>query len=387
MTLLAARALVSGADKETTQELLNRQSLDWGQFNRLIRYHELSPSAYIILKEFPALVSQEELRLLEQQFYCNLLRLSLLQQELIEIMGNLQARNITVLPLKGAHFLLDPEPYGDKAYLRPMLDMDILVKKGDYHEAQRILESRGYLKELYDRKEEYWRSRSYHLAFRKKSGGRINYMVELHWGLDYPKNNHLLPQFWERSIKRQREGGCIYLCSPEDTLLSLALHQRRFGKMLLLKNACDVALLLRRYKDALDWDYLLREAKEARMLTVLYFVLFQAEFLFGPRIPDAFLKTSGVAGYKRKLIRDFILEDTFSCRPDLKRLYLKAHFLLYDNFAQPLRVVLNIPQEQFAKFYGLSPYVFTTVIRYHFRWFYFIKSCVEILHKTSIRRR
>jgi hypothetical protein len=155
--------------------------------------------------------------------------------------------------------------------------------------------------------------------------------------------------------------------------------------MLLLKNACDVALLLRRHKDALDWDYLLREAREARMRTVFYFVLLQAEILFNIKMPSSALAMV-VSGYKRRLIRNFILKDTFGCGLDLNGPHLKAHFLLYDNLREPVISILNAPQEQFAKFYRLSPYTFETSILYHLRWFYFIRSSIAIVYKVAVSR-
>lgn len=388
LALLAARGLVSDADEAASKGLLSQRPIDWVRFNNIISYHELSPSAYILLKRFPALLPREEFWFLKQQFYSNILRLSLLEQELVRILRDFNEHGIIALPLKGSHFLLDAGIYADKAYLRPMSDIDILVKKSDYHKAQVILESRGYLKEPWGRKEEYWRNKNYHLAFSKKNRDRISYTVEVHWDLDYPRDSRFfsLPRLWEKVIKTQRQGGYFFLSSPEDTLLSLALHQRRFGKMLLLKSACDVALLLLRHADTLDWDYLLREAREARMRTVLYFVLLQAETLFNIQMPNSALRAMGVSGHKKRLIRNFILKDTFGCGLDLNAPHLKAHFLLYDSFREPVISVLNVPQEQFAKFYRLPPYGLKTVILYRLRWFYFVKSSVATMYRTLLKR-
>lgn len=388
LALLIARALVDAQSSGAIEEFLSQQCLDWKRFNRIIAYHELSPSAHIFLKTYPSLVPQEELKLLEQHFYSNFLHLTLLQQELLKILESLEENNIIALPLKGAYFLLDANIYEDKAYLRPMADIDILVKKETYHQTQHILESQGYKMELKGDKEEYWLNKNCNMAFVKIVKDSRSYMVEVHWALDYPRNVPLLPYLWNRIKKIEVEGRSIYLSSPEDTLFSLILHQRRFGNALPLKRACDATILLTRYKGGLDWDYIIEEAAKAKMSTVLYFVLAQAQALFNIQIPSLSLEILGVPDYKKKLIRNFILKDTFSCdldsnngRVNINDLYLKAHFLLYDSFKEPVKAILNIPQEQFAKFYRLPPYTFKTSFLYHFRWLYFIKGSLSIPHK------
>jgi hypothetical protein len=386
LTLLIARFLVNTPDTENMEELLRQQPLDWGIFNRIIAYHELSLAAHIFLRRYPNLVPQEELKLLEQCFHPNLLYLTSLRQESLKILRYLQDKNIIALPLKGAQFLLDADVYADKAYLRPMCDIDILVKKEDYFRVQGILESQGYQRELCGKKEEYWHNENYHLAFTRKSQDGYSYMVEVHWALDYPRNKPLLLPLWGRVKKVDIEGRIFYLLSSEDALFSLALHQRRFGKMLCLKGACDVVLLLTRYEHRLDWGYLIKEATLAQTRTTLYFVLVQAETLFNIQIPPVFLKMLKVRRYKKELIRNFIFKDTFGCELDSNVPYLKAHFLLYDGFKEPIKSVFYISQEQFAKFYRLAPYVFKTSILYHLRWACFIKSSIVIVYKAAMSK-
>jgi hypothetical protein len=386
LTLLIVRSLVSISSPEIIGEFLDREHLDWAKFNRIIISHEIWPSAHVFLKRYPHLVPLEELKLLEGYFCSHLLHLTSLQQEFLKILRCLRDKDITVLPLKGAYFLLDSQVYADKAYLRPMRDIDILVKKEGYLKAQSILESQGYQRELRGKKEEYWRNKNYHLAFTRKSQDGHNYMVEVHWALDYLRNKTLLPHLWKRIKTIEVEGKVFALLSPEDSIFSLALHQRRFGKMLLLKSACDVGLLLTKYADRLDWDYLMREAGEAQIRTTLYFVFLQAEALFDIRISSSVSRILGIPEQKKKLIQNFIIKDTFSRNSDLNSLYLKAHFLLYDSFREPVKSILNIPQEQFAKFYKLPAYTFKTNILYHFRWFNFIKGAIVILYKAAVNR-
>ncbi|MFA5114468.1 MAG: nucleotidyltransferase family protein [Candidatus Omnitrophota bacterium] len=376
LSLLIAKALVSDTKAGAIEEFLNQEQLDWYKFNKIITCHELSPSAYIFLKKYPEFIHQDELKLLERHFYANLLHLNLIQQELMKILQSFQEENIIALPLKGAHFLLDTSIYRDKAYLRPMIDIDILLKKETYHQAQNILESQGYKMELKGNREEYWLNKNCNMAFIKMLQDNCSYIVELHWALDYPRGIRLLPHLWSRIKRIEVEGNNIYLSSPEDAFFSLILHQRRFGNALPLKRACDAAILLTRYKGELDWDYMIEEAARGKMRTILYFALSQIETLFDIKIPPSVLKISGVPDYKKKLIRNLLLRDTFKYSLNLNSVYLKAHFFLYDDFREPVKSILNIPQEQFAKFYNLKPYTAKTDLLYRWRYLRYLKTLI-----------
>lgn len=385
LTLLIARFLASFSDFDNTEEFFTRERLDWKKFNQIIFHHEISPAAYIFLKKYTSQVPKEELDLLEKCFHANILRLTSLQQELSKVIRFLQDENITTLPLKGAHFLLDTGVYGSNAYLRPMADIDILIRKEDYPKAQIILESQGYQIELKGNKEKYWLNQNCNMTFVRMVKDNC-FMVEVHWAIDYPRNVSLLPHLWKRIQTIKVEEELLALLSPEDNIFSLALHQRRFGNALQLKRACDVAILLTKYKEKLNWSYMLEEAGQGKMRTILYFILLQAEVMFAIQISPLVLERLGVPDYKKKFIKRFILKDTFSCQSDLNSLYLKAHLILYDNFKEPVRSILNIPQEQFAKFFKLSPYSFKTNMLYHFRWFYFVKESIVILYKRLLTK-
>ncbi len=385
LVLLIVRSLAGCCNPELIGGFLEKNQLDWAKLNRLLAYHEIYPGAYIFLKKYPWLLPVKELSFLEDNFYANLSLLARMQQEAVKILSALEAKNIPALPLKGAFFLLDASVYGDQAYLRPMQDIDILVKKEDYPRAQVTLESLGYEKALHGDKEEYWLKQNYHMAFVKKDCFGRGCMAEVHWALDYPRKAALLPQLWERTKKIEGGGKTQEVLSCEDSIFSLALHQRRFGKMLLLKSACDAALLLKNSR--LDWDYFTLEAQRAGTRTTLYFVLAQAQILFGLAIPSAVLKKLRIPRYKQELIANFIFRNTFQEQPDLRGLYLKAHFLLYDGFAEPLKAAFSVPREQFAKFYKLPPYAFKTGILYNLRWFYFLKEPFKRLFKKRGKKQ
>ena len=310
--------------------------------------------------------------------------------EIADVFNN---NNIPFLPLKGIAFIIDNIHGIDKAFLRPMCDIDILIKKETLPLAEKTIETLGYEKDLHGTKEEYWKGQNYHLSFMKYSKRRLSCAAEIHWALDYKRDNPILPHLWSRVKKYKIEDRTVYLLSPEDTLFCLALHNRRFGKTLCLKDVCSVSAFLSKYSGILDWDYIIREAKRGKMRTTLYFILTQADLLADAKMPGSAVKELNIPVYKRWLIKQFIQRNTFAYSlgentdgVNIKELYLKNHFLLYDNFWEPVRCILNIPQEQFAKFYGWKPYTRKTLLIYKIRYLFMVNSLVFIGIKTLAKR-
>ncbi len=114
------------------------------------------------------------------------------------------------------------------------------------------------------------------------------------------------------------------------------------------------------------------------MRATLYFSLAQASLLDTNLISHCILKQFKIPFWKRKAIDSIMLKHTFSEERDLRNIYLKAHFLLYDSLWEPIGYILNIPQEQFAKFYGLGPYTTQTNLLYKIRYLYFL-NCLFVI--------
>lgn len=388
LALLLARWIVHNNSLLEIKDLIEKENIQWKRFNEFLAYHELSSFGYPCFKNFLNLLPPDQVCLLNRAHRSSLASTLYFLQEFVHIICVFNDKGIKILPIKGTNFLVD-NLYVDKTGLRPMCDIDLLIRKEELPLVEKTLEASGYKKSLGNLKEDYWRRKNYHLVFIRRKD--FSYIVEIHWALDYKRDKPILADLWKRIRKAQVGTKDVYLLSVEDTLFSLALHQRRFGKMLCLKNVCDVAMLLNRYNPEFDWDYILKEARLGKMQTTLYFILAQVSLLLGANMPSSLLKALDVPKYKRRLIERFILKHTFTFEPDLNNngrdinnLYLKSHFLLYDNLWEPVRCILNLPQEQFAKFYGLPPYAMKTNLLYRIRYPYFIKHIfLIILHRLQ----
>lgn len=61
------------------------------------------------------------------------------------------------------------------------------------------------------------------------------------------------------------------------------------------------------------------------------------------------------------------------------------HFLLYDTVREPVRCILQIPYEQFTKFYRFKPHSRRSQVFYHIRYLYFLYYLLFIACQKLIR--
>ncbi len=358
--------------------LLAADKIDWKKFKEFIKYHELITFAYPLFKEYPSLFPLGLMDTLKKTYYHTIIRNQERWGEFLRIARVFKSARVPLVPIKGLSLLEDI--YSENS-IRPMSDIDLLVKEEDLRRAERLFDGLGYSKDLDGLKQEYWLKAKCQLLFRKKSSpGRD--IIELHFNFDYKKEAFsIVEQAWKRIRQVWVGADYIDLLSPEDNLFSLVLHQRVRGKSLSLKYVLDAGLLLKRYGPSFDWGYLLRAAKEAKVEASLYFLLSTLDICKIGYVPEAIYKQLPVPHYKRRLSRAFIKKNTFlddiAFKADI--IYLKSLFLLYDNIWRALANLINPPHEHFAKFYSFKPYSRKAYFFYHLRFFVFLKSLARLV--------
>jgi hypothetical protein len=349
------------------------KDINWDLFMQYIISHELMPFAFYKLRHKMDMVPQAVYNRLKNIYYHNISCNIIIWREFLNITDTFKANNINIVAIKGVDLLL--RFYPDYCW-RIMADIDVLIKEEDLSRTCKILSKMGYKKELLGLKKSYWRQKQCHICFT-----RSGVLLEVHWALDFKrKHRALLPCLWERVKQVSAENRTIDLLSPEDMLFGFALHNRRMGKILGLKQVFDTARIINAASN-FDWDYVSREAWCGKMQATLYFLLIQAQYFTDAKIPSAFLRKLRLAYWKKKFISRLILNNTF---PDSvsfpnQQNYLKAHFLLYDSLLEPILYILNIPYEQFCKYYGLKPYTPKSNYIYHMRLVFIFFKLIEYL--------
>jgi hypothetical protein len=368
LTLLIAKSLVDTQKLSEIDNFISGQPIDWASFLRLIQLHELIPQTYIRLKDKTQFISPGVYESLKRGYYFSLANNVLLWEEFLTIAKAFNNQDISFVPLKGLSFIGDIYPDID---YRSMVDIDILVKEEVLKLVEDVLFNLGYNKSLGGLTEDYWRRKQCHIAFLKHLSPAKNILVEIHWNLDFERQkNSILPQLWDRTKKKDIEGIKVRLLSVEDAIFSLALHKRRFGNILSLKGICDLACLINKFGSCIDWGYILKWSRVSQMRAAIYFSLTQVRLIDETLIPKTVISQLAIPFWKRKAVTSFILRNTFSYRRNIKNTYLKSHFLMYDSLWEPINYIINIAQEQFAKFYGIPPYSQETSLLYRMRFLY-----------------
>jgi len=355
---------------EHNVEKIISKKINWDLFLILTKNHELLPCVYFNFKNKLDLVPPDISFYLEKIYEANLARNLLLGEEFLKIYHLLTQAGVEVVPLKG----LDLEiRFQTTFYRRIMKDIDILIKKKDLEKTIKILEQHTYQKYLAGNTEEYWLTKQCHLAFKKDHKlFKHGILIEVHWALDIPPRDKILTDVWDRIRTKEYNGNKFSLLSPEDSLFSLILHNRRFGNILSLKQVLDLKQLCENY--TLDTNYILKSTQKYELNSALYFALTQTQLISKAPCISTIIKGLSIPYFKKNRIKKLIHNYTFSSSllSKKKEIYLKAHFLLYDKWIEPLWFIINIPYEQFCKFYNLKPYTKLTNLLYYLRFISFL---------------
>ena len=385
LILMIARSVAYPEEERRIENILKYEeaNFNWDRFIRLVKRNGLFPLTYIALKDKFGLLPVQTCQILKKSYLFNLIKNTLFWNEFLILAKVFNELNISFVPLKGLSFI--GSIYPDINY-RSMVDIDILIKKESFRLVEDILLTMGYKKDLLGLKEEYWQKKQIHIMFEKKISS-IRIVVEIHWDLDFKRlKDPMLPELWLRTKERYVKGHKIRFLSWEDTIFSLALHKRRFGNILSLKEACDLACILSKVESEIDWDYMLKSSDIYRMSASVYFVLSHAKLLLDSEFICGVLKKLDISRWQKNAIDKLIIKNTFCDSFDGKMIYLKAHFLLYDSLWEPIGYILNIPKEQFAKYYNLKPYTKQTNLLYKIRCLYMLKNLCCMCLKTIIQK-
>jgi hypothetical protein len=264
-------AALSDSDWQVLIEESGRQSVIPLIYGRLISFPPDFP--------VPDWVKQR-LRLL---YLKNAGRNLLLYEALGEIGEVLAKNNIPVMALKGAH--LAQQVYETIA-LRPMCDLDLLVKEKDLDKVDETLLGLGYRPIEGDRKVTKKNHHFVYLSPRKEFG------VEIHWnliGAVYPFDIDLEGQ-WERARLAVIGKSEFFIQAPEDLLLHLCLHNCKDLFENGLKLLCDLTETIRHYERELEWEQVLLRSRQWGINKFVYIVLSLAAEGLKASVPGDLLK-------------------------------------------------------------------------------------------------
>ncbi len=276
------------AETAVRAKALLQQTLDWDDLLRTALRHKVMPLLYRQLKtNFNESVPAEFMERLRDYFYLNAARNHLLTEELCEVLELFERNGIRAVPYKGA--ALAESVYGDAAF-RQFSDLDIFIDREDVAKASGLLHLRDYRKErqLTNAQEAVFiKIECEHLFIRNQ--GRV--FLDLHWGF--------APAYFP--FKLDSESMWRRLCSiplgniharsfaPEDLLLILCVNAGK-ESWKHLSGLCDIAELIRANPN-LEWEMIMRQAKETGARRMLHVSLLLADELLGAELPEQIIQT------------------------------------------------------------------------------------------------
>lgn len=199
--------------------------------------------------------------------------------ELAAVLNSLNAANVPVVVLKGTHLA---ELVYANISLRPMDDIDLLVKEGDLNIVTQTLASLGY-QQLDSDAQRMKSNDPHHLTPFRKHGCKP---IEVHWKV--PSLDAVwVEEAWGRTERVKIAGVPAMILSPEDLLLHLSVHasvHHRFG--IGLRPLCDIQAVLERHRDAMDWAALSAAAQRCRVRNAVYLTLRVAQEMVGAAVME-----------------------------------------------------------------------------------------------------
>jgi len=187
--------------------------------------------------------------------------------------------------------------------MRPGGDIDILVRREQVDSCLRLLEQQG-IGQFWPNllQDEYF---TRHHLHQQRSTPDLSIWFEIHWALDHPYTLLTVNYagIFERATPALLRGAPVREMSLPDLLLSLSIHLVKHAVYLpglvgradlpriiladgMLMYYLDIAMVLRQYRDRIDWDLTIQRAREWGAVDILASTLMASGRLLGAPVPE-----------------------------------------------------------------------------------------------------
>jgi hypothetical protein len=275
---------LSGRNLQAVQDLAAGGLLDWNRVAELACLSGTAPLLYSHLKRIDpaARVPCAAADMLRAFFVRNAARNLVILRRLHDILLELSRENLPVIALKGV--ALAEAVYGNPA-LRPMMDVDLLVRPEALAAAESALKRLRYRFHGDPGKRARYLREHYHLVFCSELDATT---VELHWNIDkLPRASRVdIAGLWDRSVETRIAGAEARVFSPEDMVLHLGIHASvKNGFRRSLRSLWDIREVVER-SPGLEWRRVAHLAADWGFTRHLSLTLRLVRELLGSPIPE-----------------------------------------------------------------------------------------------------
>ncbi len=289
LILLSGKVFPTSADLILATQLVNEVK-SWEKLTVQAVNRAMAPMLYKLFlhQELKHKVPDFAFKKLEAAYFTTLYRSMLLLNAWTEIASALSGSGIRAVALKGIY--LSEHLYSDVG-LRQLSDIDLLVSPVDGEKALEVLAALGY--------------KSSQNPFSAKLGFDEHFVhyppllrdglsVEVHIRLHRPHTSYRLDTdaFFERSVPVKINGAYAYTLSFYDQLLFLCVHSEKHFTGSKIQFTCftDIANILIRFADSIDWDKVIAHCHENHCEAVVFKHLILTSRFFGIPIPEIYTK-------------------------------------------------------------------------------------------------
>lgn len=377
------RLFSDSADAALTDSVWQPTPDDWNALLDLARRHGVLPLLYAKLnaQRQPVEVPPMILNQMQRGYLQNAARNMRLYHDLSQVLARLHAANLPVIVLKGAY--LAEIVYGNIA-LRPMCDIDLLVKTADIAHASECLVSLGYHS-----------VRPYGLEGRQTFHDHLppfmypgKAPIEIHWQLALPDSPFMVnpDDIWRQAQPVSIAGCQAYGLAPEHLILYLCIHAaHRHNFTIGLQPLADLSVLCQTYQHSLNWEQLLRTAQQWKAERCLYLGLYFARQCFQATIPDVTLQTLQPDDVTPQWLNRLEAR-LWNSEEEISRHFLKMWKVT--GCRERLRVALQrmfLSPEEMAGLYGVKPFSLAMYLRYPYRAWTLLKHHARTLWRLARR--
>jgi len=289
-------------DGEARRQILNllKKKIDWEGFVTQARHHGIGASAYLHFKQLDNRIPERVKNSLRKMYLWNVGHNLKLWSALEEILKTFSIANIKAIPIKGI-FLA--EYLHGHIGSRSSSDLDLLVRKKDFFRAKNELTRIGYVPTRRPYSEEFIGNFLRHQGFSKPDPSHNGTYLEIHWNfyVKRPKEFDMSP-VWKNATSININGFRVLTLSPSDTLLHLAINLRLHGYLSLRLFGDLYDAFMGRYREEIDWHYVIRQAETNGQRVGLYYVLSFAKELLDAEIPTRVLEQIKPGWLHNKLV-------------------------------------------------------------------------------------
>ena len=300
----------------TSQELLKilrekriGQVSDWDKLVHLAGRTGFGPYLYNIVSSDPSIeksqIPKKAYKKLENTYFYCLGKAVQHKNLLLSILDNFNKQNIDVISVKG--IVLSEILYGAPELRSLPCDIDLLMKKDQEKQVTDILGEIGYGLIL----PVYWSN-----LYTKKDGP----FMDVHWMYCAKEEAPMdMKDPWGRKKTINIDNTDIKILSPEDMIIYLTFMTNN-DCCRHLRHFYDLHLALEKYKDILEWEYILKKIRKYKLKGVFYLPFKYAKLMFNTNVSESILQKMSPTLVRRKIL-DKVLDPRWPAQatpPDKK---------------------------------------------------------------------